>query len=195
MKKAVEHEPIPMTWIQKGDPLWDELSDRWAATPDLETKEPRRKRPPAIFSKHEPVENGPGWYFRTSWIIDIRSRQQIEHLQPSNALTTSKISAAGHINKMRRGETRAPETWLPLKPNGRSSTIDAMERRFSAGKLNRHEWNTYAGTLRATAAVIAGDDPDRPRCLDLAERVEAHAELSDDAFVRRAMGWMKTGET
>jgi len=72
---ALSQEPVPMTWVRQGDPLWDELSDRWAATDDLETKKPRRKRPPAIFSQHEPADNGPGWYFRTSWIIDIRNQQ------------------------------------------------------------------------------------------------------------------------
>jgi hypothetical protein len=68
-------DPVPMTWVRQGEPLWDELSDRWAAEPDLKTRKPRRKRPPAIFSKYVKVEDGPGWFFRTSWIADIRSRQ------------------------------------------------------------------------------------------------------------------------
>jgi hypothetical protein len=194
MKKPVEHEPVPMTWVRQGDALWDELCDRWAETDDLETKKPRRKRPPAIFSQHVAAEEGPGWFFRTSWIADIRSRQQD---------ATDDVLGSFYRDgkpKLRRILLRStavqpastPQPWLPLKPGGRSATITAMEGRFDRGAVQRHEWNTYAGTLRATAAILADDDPDRVRCLNLAEKVEAQAELSDDAFVRRAMGWIGT---
>jgi hypothetical protein len=66
----------------------------------------------------------------------------------------------------------------------------AMEARWSRNAVNRHEYDTYAGTLRATAALLGNDDPDSFRCLELAMKVEDQARLSDDAFVRRAMGWV-----
>jgi len=79
--------------------------------------------------------------------------------------------------------------WLPLKPTGRSETITAMEGRWDRGKVNRHEYQTYAGTLQATAFLLGSADPDGLRCQQLAEKVEEQAKLSDDAFVRKAMGW------
>ena len=77
--------------------------------------------------------------------------------------------------------------WKPLPLDTRNRTIDAMERRFDRGAVNKHEWETYVGTLRATAYELAKDDPDRARCLELARRVEAKAKLSDDAFVASMM--------
>jgi hypothetical protein len=75
-------EAIQMTWVRRGEPLWDELSSRWASELDIETNKPRGKRPPAIFSQHVAAEEGPGWFFRTSWIVDIRSRQDEMWRQP-----------------------------------------------------------------------------------------------------------------
>jgi hypothetical protein len=180
MKNPMQsQDPIPMTWVREDDPLWEELWSRWVE----ERGKYKGERPPAIFSKHKQGE-GLGWFFRTSWIVDIRSRQDEIWRQPGKLLTASKLRDSTAVQAK-----SGPEPWLPLKPGKRSETISAMERRWDAGKVNRHEYDTYAGTLRATAAILGGDDPDKLRCLTLAMMVEDQARLSDDAFVRTAIGW------
>ena len=122
----------------------------------------------------------PAGIFRTSWVVDIRSRQAEMWRQPGKVLTASKLRDSTAVQAK-----PGPEPWLPIKPGRRSETITAMKDRWDRGAVNRHEYETYVGTLRATAALLGRDDPDNLRCLELALRVEDQARLSDDAFVAK----------